>query len=117
MLIPSRGQDLEHARGHAGVRAHAEADDGHLDDVLVVLRRLGADLTGEILDERLHPREVRLGDGEGDVGARLGRIAGRRVLDDHVDGDVLLGEAAEDLGDDAGLVVHACSSTLASLLS
>ena len=33
MLMPSRGQHLEHFRGHAGVRAHADADHGHLGDV------------------------------------------------------------------------------------
>ena len=56
MLMPSRGEHLEHARRDAGVRAHAEADDRHLGDVERRPRdALRADLARDRLDERAAP--------------------------------------------------------------
>ena len=47
MLMPSRGQRLEHGGGHAGVRLHARADEAHPGDGGVGGDAGGADLGGE----------------------------------------------------------------------
>ncbi len=65
-------EDAEHLRRDAGVRAHAEADDRHLHDVLVVAHLARAEALRDLLDPRLRAGEVGLGEREGD-GARAGR--------------------------------------------
>ena len=63
----------------------------------------GADLVGELAQDRLGQRGVLGGEREADVGVPLG--AG--VLDDHVDVDAGVRERPEDARRDARLVGHA----------
>ena len=60
MLMSFGGEQAEHLRRDARVRAHAEADDRHLDDVLVVADLARAERLRDLFDERLRAREVGL---------------------------------------------------------
>src|SRR5690606_4746929 len=102
-------QRAEHLAGDARMRAHANADGGHLADLLVadhgartdmLLHRLFEDLLGAKIFAAIH--------GEGEVG----RPVMADVLDDHVDIDIGVGDRAENLVGDTGLVGHAQHSQL-----
>jgi hypothetical protein len=62
-------EDAEHLRRDARVRAHPQAHDRHLDDVLVVADVDRADLAAASRrSTSLHPSEIGLRHGEGHVG-------------------------------------------------
>src|SRR5690606_20880405 len=63
------GEDAEHLRGDAGVRAHAEADDRDLYDVLVVADVLAAEAFAHLFDEGLRAHEIGLRERERHVSA------------------------------------------------
>src|ERR1700689_1862533 len=86
-------QGRKHLLRDAGVAAHADADDRDLDHVRIGLE-LGVAERLLLRLERLHrARQVRFGDGEGQIG---GLPVLGDVLHDHVDVDRMLGQRPED---------------------
>ncbi len=82
------------------MRAHADADQRNLADVVGGAHALGAEVGGHALDDLVRAIEVVAVHGEGEVG----RGVGRDVLHDHVDLDVGVADRAEDRRGDAGAV-------------
>ena len=91
---------MEHILGDAGMAAHADADDRHLDDIGIGLQRVEAERLAATL-ENLH--------GAVEIGARdresqVGFAVRGDILHDHVDVDCVVGERAEDRRRHAGPV-------------
>ena len=92
---------------------HTHAHDRDLGDLAVGDDAVEADLLAAILEQRLSPREIGLGHGEGDIGLAL---VATDVLDDHVDIDARLGERVEDMRHRAGPIGHAGEDDLGLVL-
>ena len=99
---PGIGQRREKRGGHAGVRAHAGADQRHLADVVVEEQALETHFLLYLLQRRQGGRPVAGRQREGDVGA-AGAL-GRHVLHDHVEVGLGQRHGLEDAGRLAGLV-------------
>jgi len=96
---PGVCQGAEHLFGDSGLFGHSEADDGDFGD-RIVAGDLGRTDQGEcFLDGFLGLAEFVARDGKRHIGSRLHTD----VLDDHIDGDLSVGEPFEDL------VAHAWS--------
>ncbi len=100
------------ARGHAGVRAHAEPDDRHLRDLVLVAHAHRADLGRHHPAQLERAAQIVAADRERDVGAAVS--AG--VLDDHIDHDAGLGDGAENACRQSGPVGHSGERDLALIL-
>ena len=85
------GQGAEHAMGHARLMGHAEADDGNFCHAIVEVESLGADLLDGLGHRVQRCRQVFFQHGERNVSQPL--VAD--VLHDHVDRDVLTGDAGK----------------------
>ena len=107
MLTPAVAERGEERRRHAGVRAHARADQRDLADVVVV-EQVSSKPTSACTcsSAAIAGRPVGLGQRERDVGAARSPL-GRDVLHDHVDVDLGLGDRREDPRRLARLVRHA----------
>ena len=103
MLMPWARQRLEDLGGHAGVRLHARADDAHPGDGVVGRDVAGAQLADAGPGHGHGLLGLVAGHRERDVGVALER----RVLHDHVDVDVLVGQRPEQPAGDARPVGHA----------
>ena len=97
------GQGAEHRAGHARLRGHAQPDHGNLRHILVVGVALGAEFLDGLVDGPQRAGQIVAEDGEGEIGAPVGRL----VLHDHVQGDVLGRHFGEDAQRGAGPVGNA----------
>ncbi|SPA14560.1 conserved hypothetical protein [Cupriavidus taiwanensis] len=97
-------QRAEHLAGDADVRAHAHAHHRHLRHLGVARHAAGADVRlHAIVQDGQRALVLAARHGEGEVGLAVDGL----VLDDHVDVDIGVGDRAQDLVGDAGLVGHA----------
>ena len=100
--MPSSAQGLEHLRRHAGMSAHADADDGDFGDVGIHLDALG--VHGRQSASRRSPELSVIGLGHGERQIRGAVFAG--VLDDHVDDDVRVRDGTKDSRRQSRLIGH-----------
>ena len=76
MFTPALRERFKHFAGHAGVRFHADADDGQFADFFIGDDFAEADLLFQAVNDLLRLEQIRLVHGEGNVRLRACRCRG-----------------------------------------
>ena len=96
------GQSFEHPGRHAGVAAHADADDGEFADLFVGNDFFEAGVFLDPVEDFACLEQIGFVESEADIGRAAGAVAG--ALDDHVHVDRVVADRLEDAGGRAGFV-------------